>query len=229
MVLFSGDILNNIKTNNAITNLSGKDFSNFHIPVIKSKALATIHTSENVIYCDLWGGLVLREVADQYALENGVLDHLKIDRDENFTEQDFACLEAIAGARNSVAIHVRRGDFSKHDGGLLVTSNFYNDSISEMERKLDGPIFFVFSDDIPWCKENLKARKTMYFVDFNDEQNAFKDMSLAASCKHFILSNESTFSHQIWELSNKSEDGIVIRSDLSKLERNKTVVREGYK
>ncbi|MFC1688668.1 alpha-1,2-fucosyltransferase [Pseudomonadota bacterium] len=222
-VLFSGSILKNILTNNAFTSLSGKGLSDFHNPEIKSKALAAVNNSESIIYCDLWGGLVLREIADKHASENGVLDHLKINRNEHFTERDFACLKSITRARNSVAIHVRRGDFSRHDGGLLVTHNFYNNSIKEMEDKLEDAVFYVFSDDIPWCKENLKARSMMHFVDFNGEQNAFKDMSLAASCKHFILSNESTFSHQIWELSDKSQDGIVIRSDLSKLDRNSIV------
>ena len=52
-------------------------------------------------------------------------------------------------------------------------------------------VFFIFSDDIPWVKENLKVNASLIFVDNNNPSP--EDMRLLYNCNHFIMSN-STFS-----------------------------------
>lgn len=73
------------------------------------------------------------------------------------------------------------------------------------ERVID-PVFFVFSDDIQWVKDNIKTDKDLVFVDKNN--TAPDDMQLLSSCKHFIMSN-STFSWWSAFLS-KNENKIVM-------------------
>ena len=91
---------------------------------------------------------------------------------------------------NSVGVHIRRGDYVTL--GLVVCSlNYYEHCIDVMANRMDNPVFFIFSDDIPWVKENIKTDKTLVFVD--NHNSAPQDMQLLSSCKHFIMSN-STFS-----------------------------------
>ena len=91
---------------------------------------------------------------------------------------------------NSVAVHIRRGDYVTL--GLVVCSiNYYKFCIEEMAKMVDNPVFFVFSDDIEWCKDNLITDYKLVFVDNNNSSP--EDMRLMYSCKHFIMSS-STFS-----------------------------------
>ena len=106
----------------------------------------------------------------------------------------------------SVAVHIRRGDFVKL--GLVVCDiPYYERCMDKMSELVQSPTFFVFSDDINWVKENLSA--TQFNVVFVDNNNSSTDdMRLVYSCKHFIMSN-STFSW--WgAYLGRHEDKVVI-------------------
>lgn len=106
---------------------------------------------------------------------------------------------------NSVGVHIRRGDYVSL--GLIVCSlKYYEYCIDLMSEKVQNPVFFIFSDDISWVKQNIHTDKTLVFVD--NKNGAPEDMQLLSSCKHFIMSN-STFSWWSAFLS-KNESKIVI-------------------
>lgn len=97
----------------------------------------------------------------------------------------------------SVAIHVRRGDYLKPDcaktyGGIC-TQQYYKEAIERVEQKLKNPRFYVFSDDIAWCKANLPINNAQY-VDWNTGNDSIYDMYLMSQCKANIIAN-STFSY----------------------------------
>ena len=96
--------------------------------------------------------------------------------------------------KNSVAIHIRRGDYISNP---IVTQQFgicsieyYENAMLFINQQVQNPEFFVFSDDIAWCKENLRTENVniQYLSDFSD----FEDLVLISNCKHQIISN-STF------------------------------------
>ena len=178
--------------------------------------------SAPILLCDLWLSLALREELDDAARRNGTLDDLTLEWQKWFDDRDRELLSLIKSSADPVAIHVRRGDFATHDGNLLVTADYYNASIAEITGRLPEALFVVFSDDIPWCRTNLRLDTRHRFVDWHDDSTAFKDMYLASQCAHFILSNESTFSHQFVQLSQARSDRILIRSTMKDLERNVT-------
>lgn len=99
---------------------------------------------------------------------------------------------------NSVSIHVRRGDYlqiSKNNPYQLngvCTMNYYVEAISYIRKKVKSPVFFVFSNDISWCRENFGDNDFEY-IDFNKKENSWRDMYLMSLCKHHIIAN-STFS-----------------------------------
>jgi hypothetical protein len=70
---------------------------------------------------------------------------------------------------------------------------YYANSIRQIYRSIRHPTFFVFSDDIPFCKEHLPTDENYVFVDHNGETEAHEDLRLMSSCRHHIIAN-STFS-----------------------------------
>lgn len=97
----------------------------------------------------------------------------------------------------SVCVHIRRGDlltsplYSKVIGALDLS--YYTSAISQMDKLLTDPAYFVFSDDIDWCKQNLKTNSSVTYVGDNfSGTKAEGHLYLMIQCKHFILSN-STF------------------------------------
>ena len=93
---------------------------------------------------------------------------------------------------NSVSAHVRRGDYITNANANqfhgLCSLDYYNQAVSLISAKENGLELFVFSDDIAWCKENLKYDFPVHFVETND---AHGDMYLMSLCKHNIIANSS--------------------------------------
>jgi hypothetical protein len=174
----------------------------------------------HIVQCDFWLALALRTEVDEAAKVNGALEDLTLVWQNWFDARDRDLLSLIETAPHPVAIHVRRGDFATHDGNLLLTPDYYNAAIAEVSRRVADPLFVVFSDDILWCRDNLRIDGECRFVDWHDDNMAFKDMYLASRCAHFILSNESTFSHQFVQLNRARADRILITSTMQDLERN---------
>lgn len=102
-------------------------------------------------------------------------------------------LRDIKSREESVAIHVRRGDYSKYpllDG--IADKSYFLRAISLIKERYITPKFYVFSDDIPWCRQHLNLQDVS-FIDWNKGTDSYVDMQLMSYCKHVITSN-STFS-----------------------------------
>lgn len=102
-------------------------------------------------------------------------------------------LESIAVCQ-SVSIHVRRGDYVKkrrrESFGSVCTPEYYLQAIDYIEKEIENPVFFVFSDDIPWVRENMNIRHAQY-IDWNNGADSYKDMQLMSNCRHHIIANSS--------------------------------------
>lgn len=117
------------------------------------------------------------------------------------------CMQSIKSC-NAVSIHVRRGDYVTSSIGRSVhgscTLDYYNNAIRYICANVNTPVFFVFSDDIEWCKNNLcSLNDRIIFVD--NTRDEIDDLILMMRCRHNIIAN-STFSWwAAWlnEYSNK--------------------------
>lgn len=124
------------------------------------------------------------------------------EKNEKYAEEIHGC--------KSVCVHVRRGDFV--DLKWALPPEVYPQAINAIEQKDTGLTYFVFSDDIAWCRENLQALgladKDIVYVEGNRGENAYIDMQLMAMCKHRIVSN-SSFSY--WAaLLREERDGLIV-------------------
>lgn len=108
------------------------------------------------------------------------------------SETDLNIMEQIK-KQTSVSIHVRRGDYLKEKQYQVIRNfDYYNHAIDLIKENFQEPVFYVFSDDIKWVKENIKEENVV-FVNWNLGQESFKDMLLMSLCQHNIIAN-STFS-----------------------------------
>jgi len=96
--------------------------------------------------------------------------------------------------RNSVAIHIRRGDYLNKEYGNGFTGCtdicYYKKAINYMYEKLDNPIFYVFSDDSEYAKKHFSG-SNMEVVDGNKGVDSWQDMYLMSICSHNIIANSS--------------------------------------
>jgi len=105
-----------------------------------------------------------------------------------------AIAEKMAGV-NAVSIHLRRGDYVKNSETLAVhgvcTLAYYNNAIEKIAEKVAAPVFFVFSDDMEWVKDNLDIPYSFHYIDHNKGLDSYNDMRLMAMCQHHIIANSS--------------------------------------
>jgi hypothetical protein len=94
---------------------------------------------------------------------------------------------------NSVCINVRRGDFINNENNLA--KEYYLRSIKLILKKFKKVQFYIFSDDVSWCKKNFRNMKINYkIVDHSYAGVSFTNyFYLMTNFKIFIISN-STFS-----------------------------------
>lgn len=114
-------------------------------------------------------------------------------------------------ASNAVGVHVRRGFYIEptltKSKMVIDSSDYYYKAFDIISQNVDNPIFYVFSDDIEWAKNNLKGRNFV-FISHNKGSNSYLDMYLMSLCQHFIIANSAFSWWPAWLSPN--EDKIVI-------------------
>lgn len=125
---------------------------------------------------------------------------------EYFTFVDFLIdYNIINHVENSCSIHVRRGDYvNLQDYHPFPGMDYYRNSISYMKNK-GVNIFYIFSDDIEWCKEHFSYMDEIIYVEGNIN---IKDLALMSICKNNIIANSSFSWWGAW--LNRNDNKIVI-------------------
>jgi hypothetical protein len=128
---------------------------------------------------------------------------IAIDIRSAFTFRDPFVGEAVTisddiRSSNSVSVHVRRGDFAALKNVMQLMGetdlSYYERATNYIASHVDKPKFFVFSDDIDWCKKNLALPfPTVYVPASAEGPKAAFHLRLMSLCKHDIIAN-STFS-----------------------------------
>ncbi|WP_256007516.1 alpha-1,2-fucosyltransferase [Pedobacter deserti] len=93
----------------------------------------------------------------------------------------------------SIMINVRRTDYLlKLEYHGVVSTEYLTQAIAIIKQKIRQPKYFIFSDDIPWCRKYLGHIKEAIFVDETYYDVKYQlYFQLMTNCKHFILSNSS--------------------------------------
>lgn len=109
----------------------------------------------------------------------------------------------------SVAIHIRRGDYLKTEGGLDVLDiSYYKSANDFILESLKNIRYYIFTDDVAWAKENLQflgKEDVVYISDFGFKD--YEELILMSQCKNLVIAN-SSFSWWGAMLNNKK--GVII-------------------
>ena len=110
-------------------------------------------------------------------------------------------------SENTVAVHIRRGDYLKPGvasiyGGIC-TEEYYKKAIDKVCKLVNNPKFIFFSDDSRYVRDTFHL-DNMIIVDWNKGEKSIFDMYLMSQCKYMILAN-STFSYWAARLNEKAE------------------------
>jgi len=144
----------------AFRNLTGKHFWEFgKMPFLKeSKSDQSFDRSflEAPSDCTLFGyfqtPLYFQSMADELRAElRGLIStgaRASCPQSSPFTENQLLQPE-------SVAVHVRRGDYLHHDCFKVCDAVYYQKSMREMRERVPGAKFFIFSDDADWCSAHF--------------------------------------------------------------------------
>lgn len=108
----------------------------------------------------------------------------------------------------SVILHVRRSDHM-YDNGFLYENHYYEKAVGFIKERVRNPVFFLFSDEPEWCEKNkeelgLSDEDEICFVQWNKQEESFRDMQLMTFGKHNILAI-SSFSWWGYYLSTRKD------------------------
>lgn len=142
-------------------------------------------------------------------------------------EQDYNDVLREVESDNTVAVHIRHGDFAHGDGSayhFVLGVKYYERAIAEISKKVSNPTYFCFSDDIEWVKKNIGGTDDFHFVSLQTSHADIDEMMLMKNCNHIITAN-STFSWWAAWL-NDHEDAIRIVPD--KAYGNNHMIPDGW-
>jgi len=137
--------------------------------------------------------------------------HLRDELDAIFTPRKPLKPISVEWLRKIVSVHkrsvflcVRRGDYVGNNYHVLLPMEYYRKACQRLKDEVGDCEFFVFSDDLPWCKENLKLD-----ANFVDGYQPAEGMWLMRHCRHAIVANSSYSWWPAW-LGVETYGGIVI-------------------
>jgi hypothetical protein len=109
---------------------------------------------------------------------------------------DLTDLEKSLLANESVAIHVRGGDYvtSKTNcsifGGIC-DNLYYERAMDYIARHVTTPKFVVFTNDIKYAEAVLPKGYNYKIPSLNQAKDSHRDMLMMANCRHNIIANSS--------------------------------------
>ena len=131
-------------------------------------------------------------------------------------------LKTVLIGRNTVSVHIRRGDYVTHQKTFgLCSLTYYKRAMQFIKERVKQPVFLFFSNDMKWVKDNFQAEadEEYYYVNADGTLKDYEELYIMSKCKHNIIANSSFSWWGAW--LNESDDKIVIapkvwrRDDLS--------------
>ena len=142
----------------------------------------------------LRGDIYLDGYWQSYKYFNGYEDQIRKDFTLRTVSEHMQKLSTEIASKQSVCVHIRRGDYVGNKKHEVVSSDYYNKALEIIKTKMSIDTVYVFSDDIEWCRKNLSFGYATTFVgDQYAGANGEYHIFLMSQCKGFIIPN-STFS-----------------------------------
>jgi hypothetical protein len=94
---------------------------------------------------------------------------------------------------DSVAIHVRRGDYvtAGPSGFGALPISYYERAVRELAHEVPALRLYVFSDDPEWTRAHLHLSHPTTVISRDVDRSACEDLWLMSRCRHHIIANSS--------------------------------------
>lgn len=146
-------------------------------------------------------------------------------------------LYKILNSNNSICVNVRRGDYvtnsmiRMHHG--LISKEYFIKGVEyifeRLKSKAKDLTIFVVSDDIYWCKENLKDLEDFGKVIFMPKEISATDtLYLISKCSHNVIANSSFCWWGAWLNENKDKIVIAPKYWMRKKMNTKDIIPESW-
>jgi len=99
---------------------------------------------------------------------------------------------------NTVAVHIRRGDYITEHNAHIVSPKYVRNAMSEFGNNAN---FLFFSDDLSWCQDNFGGDN----VGFSSQPSDLMDLIQMSRCDHNIIANSSFSWWSAWLNENKQQ------------------------
>lgn len=105
-------------------------------------------------------------------------------------------MAAQMAATDSICVNVRRTDYvtvqASSQAHGFVGKEYYDRGIEVIAPRLKNPHVFVTSDDVEWCRENLRFEYPTTVLGHEYKGYKFGEyLTLMSRCKHFLIPNSS--------------------------------------
>lgn len=129
--------------------------------------------------------------------------------DNKISEKNKNILEEIK-KRNSISIHIRRGDYVNDINAKKILGDncnllYYQKAIEYIYSVIISPFFYIFSDEPEWVKNNFSFLENSLIIDWNKGKDSWQDMMLMSHCKHNIIANSSFSWWGAWLNNNNNK------------------------
>jgi hypothetical protein len=125
--------------------------------------------------------------------------------------------------KGSVCLHVRRGDYLEPRYSNFIGPcdiDYYRRAVARVYQLVDRPEFFIFSDDLDWCRVNFdwlgSAARFMEYTAPAGFKVQASDLQLMTRAEYFIIAN-STFSWWAAWLAGKRAKLVIAPKEWFKL------------
>lgn len=134
---------------------------------------------QNIEYFKNYENIIKQEIAFKETPPNNILE-----LGDKFSSTD------------TVAIQIRKTDYVYNIMNKLIFNSldidYFTKCIELFKKRLNNPLFVIFSDDNNWVKTNFNLKDNFYLIDDTIKGDRFQySMYLLSKCKNFIISNSS--------------------------------------
>ena len=127
----------------------------------------------------------------------------------SMSDEGYAYWECIKKSK-SVSLHIRRGNYLNLKNVNVLDVDYYMKAVDYLRKSIEKPTFFIFSDDLEWCKNSLGFLDNCVFVDRTKTE--IDDLKLMSFCQHNIIANSSFSWWGAW-LNQNSKKTVIAPKD----------------
>lgn len=128
----------------------------------------------------------------------------------------------------SVAIHVRRGDYITNPAAAsfhyLTGIDYYKSAVEHCMKVLENPVFFVFSDDPKWVIDAFSNLQGRFVYVTNNEPS--EDLELIRTCRHQIICNSGFSWFGAWLNNYEGKINIAPKNWVRDIEFNDHIIKD---